>query len=311
MALKAYQQNATQAVSILQTADGAYARGQDMLIRMRALAAQSQSANLSNTERGMLDTEYQQLKSELTRLSKSTTFNGQSLMATDNIMMGAESSSAALLGAKVLSMDVNNDGYLDFVSSSGGVVYAQYNNRDGTFGAAQTLIGAPGISATTIFSGDFNGDGKMDIVLSRNDSFAIMTANGNGTFSVGSTVAVTHLDSIAVGDMDGDGKDDLVIGSTNVPDFNIRIYTSTGSGFNLTGNYNTGNFTYNIAIGDLNNDGRLDISAVQGSWVTSLIQSSSGSFTQGNVLFGMSNLWNSTVRTPQLFDVDRDGGRYA
>jgi flagellin-like hook-associated protein FlgL len=82
--LKTYQQNATQATSMLQMADGAYARGQDMLIRMKALATQAQSGNLSNVERGMLDTEFQQLKSEISRLASSTQFSGQTLVGSVN-----------------------------------------------------------------------------------------------------------------------------------------------------------------------------------------------------------------------------------
>ena len=51
--LRSYQQNATQATALLQVAEGAYQRADDMLTRMRALATQAQSSNLSMTERGM------------------------------------------------------------------------------------------------------------------------------------------------------------------------------------------------------------------------------------------------------------------
>src|SRR5690606_11975379 len=53
-ALKQAQVNAGQAVSMLQIADGALSRINDILVRMKALAVQSSSGQLSDTERGML-----------------------------------------------------------------------------------------------------------------------------------------------------------------------------------------------------------------------------------------------------------------
>ena len=80
VALKAVTTNTTQGISMLQIAEGAYARANDMVTRMRALASQAGSANLSNTERGMLDTEFQAIKSELNRMASSTTFGGNQLV---------------------------------------------------------------------------------------------------------------------------------------------------------------------------------------------------------------------------------------
>lgn len=72
--------NARQAITMLQIADGAAARVSDILTRLKTLAVQSGSGQLSNTERGMLDTEYQTLKSEIDRISRSTQFNGTGLV---------------------------------------------------------------------------------------------------------------------------------------------------------------------------------------------------------------------------------------
>jgi flagellin len=52
----------------------------DILVRMKTLAVQSGSGQLSGTERGMLDTEYQALTSEIDRIAKDTEFNGTSLV---------------------------------------------------------------------------------------------------------------------------------------------------------------------------------------------------------------------------------------
>lgn len=72
--------NSGQAVSMLQVGDGAMARVHDILIRMKTLSVQAGSGNLSATERGMLDTEYQQLLSEVDRIALDTEFNGVQLV---------------------------------------------------------------------------------------------------------------------------------------------------------------------------------------------------------------------------------------
>ena len=70
--LKQASVNAGQAASMLQIADGAAAQIDKLLVRMRSLAVQSSSAQISDVERAMLDTEFQSLTSELDRIAKST-----------------------------------------------------------------------------------------------------------------------------------------------------------------------------------------------------------------------------------------------
>jgi flagellin len=72
--------NAAQGASVLQVADGGLARIADVLQRMKALAAQSLSGVPSNTERGFIDAEFQQLRDEITAIAQTTRFNGDSLL---------------------------------------------------------------------------------------------------------------------------------------------------------------------------------------------------------------------------------------
>jgi len=76
-------QNAGQATSVMQIADGTLSRVQDILTRMKALSVQSGSQNLSDTERAMLDTEYQNHLQEIDRLLLDTKFNGKELLNND------------------------------------------------------------------------------------------------------------------------------------------------------------------------------------------------------------------------------------
>jgi flagellin len=72
--------NAGQAISMLQIADGAMSQVNDIMIRMKTLSIQAASGQLSDTERGMLDTEYQALLSEVDRIAADTEFNGNQLI---------------------------------------------------------------------------------------------------------------------------------------------------------------------------------------------------------------------------------------
>ncbi len=80
-ALSQASANASQAGSMLQIADGSMARANEILIRMKTLAVQSASGQLSNVERGILDTEYQALKAEIIRIGADTEFNGVKLLS--------------------------------------------------------------------------------------------------------------------------------------------------------------------------------------------------------------------------------------
>jgi len=78
--LKQASVNAGQAISLLQIADGAMAKVNDILVRMKSLAVQAGSGQLSSTERNMLNTEYLALRSEVDRIANDTDFAGTSLV---------------------------------------------------------------------------------------------------------------------------------------------------------------------------------------------------------------------------------------
>jgi len=74
--------NANDGVSFSQTATGAMEQMSNTLARMRELAVQSASNSNGVTNSALLDTEYQALNSELTRLRLSTSFNGVSVFSS-------------------------------------------------------------------------------------------------------------------------------------------------------------------------------------------------------------------------------------
>ncbi len=110
VAMRTASVNAGQAGSMLQIADGAMATIADILVRMKELAVQSSSGQFSNTERSILDSEFQALKNEITRISDDTEFNGVQLIA------GGATTTAALanLDAATLTIDSTNEGFTSF-----------------------------------------------------------------------------------------------------------------------------------------------------------------------------------------------------
>jgi flagellin len=106
--------NADDGISLAQTADGALAQISDNLIRMRELAVQAASGILRQTDRQALQAESDQLASQVSRIAKSTRFNGIALLngtapevtvqvgpeAGDNISIPLASAEAENLGPK-------------------------------------------------------------------------------------------------------------------------------------------------------------------------------------------------------------------
>jgi flagellin len=74
--------NANDGISLAQTAEGALATVTDALQRMRELAVQAQNGSNGTSDRANLDTEYQQLSAEVTRISTQTKFNGSAIIGS-------------------------------------------------------------------------------------------------------------------------------------------------------------------------------------------------------------------------------------
>lgn len=78
--LRQANRNANDGISLVQVAEGGLTEISNMLIRLRELSVQASSDTIGDTERKFLDVEYQQLKSEIQRISEVTRFNGRDLL---------------------------------------------------------------------------------------------------------------------------------------------------------------------------------------------------------------------------------------
>ena len=73
-------QNSSDAISAIETADGALSEVHDILQRMNVLAVKASNGTLSDADRATVEDEITQLKQEITRIADTTQFNGNTLM---------------------------------------------------------------------------------------------------------------------------------------------------------------------------------------------------------------------------------------
>jgi flagellin len=85
--------NAQDAISLIQTAEGALIEVHSILQRMRELAVQASTDGLTNDDRSKVVTEFTQIKAEIDRIASTTNFNGV------NLLQGGLGSSVANVGA--------------------------------------------------------------------------------------------------------------------------------------------------------------------------------------------------------------------
>ncbi len=183
--------NAGDAISLIQTAEGATASITDMLQRMRELAVQSANATNANDQRGYLDLEFQQLKQQIQSISEQTMWNGFSILnGTAGEAVGerpvykvtSEAEFSAGLTYSVTGKTAANTGVLTYTGT-------------GTLSKAGTLnitsIGALTVNATLTLP-----DGTQhSITGSLDNTEKIITFNntalteGSGTFVISSTGA--------------------------------------------------------------------------------------------------------------------------
>ena len=78
--LNAAVRNANDAISMLQTADGALNEVADMLQRMRELGTLAQNDTYSTAQRVAMNDEFSQLQSEIDRIADNTQWNGMNLL---------------------------------------------------------------------------------------------------------------------------------------------------------------------------------------------------------------------------------------
>ena len=203
--LKQAAVNAGQAISMLQIADGAMAKVNDILVRMKALAVQAGSGQLSGTERSMLDTEYQALRSEVDRIANDTDFAG-TLLVDGSVSAGTASATAFATNQGVQDITFVGD---HSTASNGTISY----NTAGSFsvtvvdGAATNVFtgsiasgtndGTSMTTGTVVTLTNTNTTNKIDLAL--NTAFVVNGTKATGTLALTGTSTASFNFKVGTG----------------------------------------------------------------------------------------------------------------
>ena len=183
--------NANDAISMVQTSDGAMVEVESMLQRMRELAVQATSGTNSSTDRTALNTEFQALGAEITRVGGNTQWNGT------NIIDGAATS-----GAQNFQIGANASQTIShtFVKIGRTSSVATTPSTAGTpAGVSQAQISTVTISGTAdgdVLTGTINGQAFKFTMATHDASSGGFThnraaSNGVGTITVEKASATT------------------------------------------------------------------------------------------------------------------------
>ena len=193
--------NANDAISMAQTAEGALQESTNILQRVRELAIQSANDTNSASDRKSLQAEVNQLKSELSRIAESTTFNGKQLLdgtlsnasfhigseANENISVSISDMRATGLGNNSVSTD--NSGYgINVASGSIQDVVATTGSGD-TIGVA-TAGANNGVDAQDIIINASDGT-STTVAVAANESAATTAANLSAIEGVSASASTT------------------------------------------------------------------------------------------------------------------------
>jgi flagellin len=150
------ERNASDGISMAQTAEGSLGEVHDILGRMRELAVQASNGSLTSTDRDFLQTEFGSLQSEITRIQGSSKFNGRQLVGstaeTITLQVGLSNTAsdqiAVTLGGVSLGdvagtgatlAGTSADGALDALSTIDTAI-ANVSTSRATFGAAMNRL---------------------------------------------------------------------------------------------------------------------------------------------------------------------------
>ncbi len=198
--------NAQDAISMLQTAEGAMGSMTSMVQRIRELAVQAGDPAYTTNDRAMLQLEVDQLKEEIDRVSNSTEFNTKKLLNGDAAAIWSASTDdieAVIKGAAVegnykLSYDVDpgknsvyksnimrvGEGQMSYDINTNGTSITKFDNIKGMLRETNTQIKVTGSAATTAEAALAGGTGGFAGVKVSAFATASAAVTGNNSYSI-------------------------------------------------------------------------------------------------------------------------------
>jgi flagellin len=174
--------NANDAISMLQTIEGATKEITNMLGRMRELAVQSASGTYTDEDRDALNLEFGALMDEITRIAQNTEWNGQAVLR-GNVAVTAENNGS--------TNDVAETHTIQLGSSSGQTMALTINTWVPTTTADDSAT-AVNVALTTDGSADAYGTAALYVNAADADTVASTRIGIDTVAEAG--IAITNLD---------------------------------------------------------------------------------------------------------------------
>ena len=256
--------NANDGISLAQTAEGALGKVGDMLQRMRELAVQSSNATNSKSDREALQSELSQLRDEVDRVAKTTTFNGSKLLdgsfggavfqvganAGDNITVGA------LANTKVSQLSNSVYGAEDSAVTAAAL-------KEALVPAAGGATSMTAVDTTVTVTGAFGASG-VEVTIKADANITQEAALGKVVAAINSKTADTGVTAYVEDDTlkfraSVDSKLDYADQVESLDNIVVTVQTDGGAAQNLLTAASVDN-SGDVGIDDI------DISTQSGAW---------------------------------------------
>ena len=198
--------NAQDAISMLQTAEGAMGSMTSMVQRIRELAVQAGDPAYTSNDRAMLQLEVDQLKEEIDRVSSSTEFNTKKLLNGDAAALWSASNGnieaivkgAAVEGNYKISYDLDpgqnsvyksnimrlGEGEMSYNIDTNGTSITKFDNIQGMLRGSDMTVTVKGSAATTASAAITGATGGMAAVTVAGWTAASAATTGNNSYSI-------------------------------------------------------------------------------------------------------------------------------
>ena len=203
-------QSANDGISIIETVDGALSEVHEMLQRLNELCVKAANGTMTDDDRSIIQSEVDQLKEEITRVSKTTEFNGQVLLDGTFDLKGYTTNN-----------DVKVQYYSDQVQAQKYVLdsLTVNFNADGDITAVSpaTITGGTGFPANATVSYENNR-----VIISGKDDFEMILSITPPEITPPATEGTKPFSKLTI-DCTGTGALDMQIGANEGQSLAIRI----------------------------------------------------------------------------------------
>ena len=203
-------QSANDGISIIETVDGALSEVHEMLQRLNELCVKAANGTMTDDDRSIIQSEVDQLKEEITRVSKTTEFNGQVLLDGTFDLKGYTTNN-----------DVKVQYYSDQVQAQKYVLdsLTVNFNADGDITAVSpaTITGGTGFPANATVSYENNR-----VIISGADDFEMILSITPPEITPPATEGTKPFSKLTI-DCTGTGALDMQIGANEGQSLAIRI----------------------------------------------------------------------------------------